>query len=132
MTDDERMINSLENALSKKVDDAVRAQAALSAARRRLGLFDPRQIYTAAEMDRERAESRIELREIAKAVIGDCRARWDRSYVPTPLDKAMMGWPAAFAALDKTQAVAPKAQDNVVSLTAEQIVAAGKKRRGEQ
>jgi hypothetical protein len=132
--DDERMINALENALSKKIDDCRRAQAALSAARRRLGLFDPQQFYTAAQMDDARAESRAEMREITKATIADCRLRWLRGYVPTPLEKAMAQWPAAFAALEagkQAQAAAPKARsDNVVSF-AEQIAAAGRRRRGE-
>ena len=133
MTDDERMITALENALSKKIDDALRAQAALSTARQRLGLSDPAQFYTADEMTRERTESRAELRAITSAVISDCRMRWDRSYVPTPLEKAIAQWPAAFAALDAGKQA--KTLDNVVPLprgqTAQQIIAAGRRRRGE-
>jgi hypothetical protein len=131
---------SLEAQLDRAVDAAVAAQAAVDAARRRVGLSKaPKAFFTAAEMiaelcaahDRHDAEARIELREITKAVITDCRMRWDASYRPTPLEKAMQKWPAAFkAALD-----AAKKTDNVVPLptgqTAEQIIAAGRRRRGE-
>src|SRR6266851_4819779 len=112
-------LNALEAALDRAVAAAVDAQEARDVARARAGLpKSPPAFFTASQMiaelcaaqDRHNAESRIELREITKAVISDCRARWDRSYVPTPLDKAMMGWPAAFAALDKTQAAAPKTE----------------------
>ena len=127
--DDERTIRSLEFRLSRALDDCRRAQKALTAARHRLGIYGPQLFFDAADMDRERAESRLELREMMKAVISDCRARWDRSYVPTPLEAAMQKWPAAFkAALDAKEAKAPA---NVVTLTAEQIIAAGKRRRGE-
>jgi hypothetical protein len=136
-------LNALEAQLDRAVDAAVDAQAAVDAARARAGMPKaPKAFFTTAEMvaelcaaqNRHDAESRIELREITRAVISDCRMRWDRSYVPTPLEKAMMGWPAAFAALEagkQAQAAAPKAKpDNVVSL-AQQISAAGRKRRGE-
>jgi hypothetical protein len=130
MTDDERTINSLEFRLSRALDDARRAQAALTTARRRLGLFDPRQFFDAADMDRALAESRAEMRAIVSAAISDCRMRWDATYRPTSLEKAMTKWPAAFAVLD-----AAKKTDNVVPLptgqTAEQIIAAGRRRRGE-
>jgi hypothetical protein len=134
---------SLEAQLDRAVDAAVAAQAAVDAARRRVGLSKaPKAFFTAAEMiaelcaahDRHDAEARIELREITKATIADCRLRWLRGYVPTPLETAMMGWPSAFKALEagkQAQAAEPKARsDNVVSL-AQQIAAAGKKRRGE-
>jgi hypothetical protein len=128
--DDERTIRSLEFRLSRALDDARRAQKALSAARWRLQLPDPAQFSTADDMDRERAESRAEMRGMVSAVISDCRMRWDRSYVPTPLEAAMQKWPAAFAAAKQAQA-APKAErDNVISLV-QQIAAAGNKRRGE-
>jgi hypothetical protein len=126
---------SLEAQLDRAVDAAIDAQAAVDAARRRVGLSKaPKAFFTAAEMiaelcaahDRHDAEARIELREITKAVITDCRMRWDGTYRPTPLEKAMMGWPAAFKALDAKQAKT----DNVISL-AQQIAAAGRKRRGE-
>jgi hypothetical protein len=95
-----------------------------------LGLSDPRQIYTAAEMDAVHTESRAEMRGMVSAVISDCRSRWDRSYVPTPLEKAMAKWPAAFAALDAAKQVQVAGRDNVISL-AQQIADAGRKRRGE-
>jgi hypothetical protein len=129
---------SLEAQLDRAVDAAIDAQAAVDAARRRVGLSKaPKAFFTAAEMiaelcaahDRHDAEARIELREITKAVITDCRMRWDATYRPTPLEKAMAQWPAAFEAAKQAQAAAPRA-DNVISL-AQQIAAAGKKRRGE-
>jgi hypothetical protein len=131
---DEREIRSLEFRLSRALDDCHRAQTALSTARSRLGHPDPRAFYTADEMDAANAESRIELRGMVSAVISDCRMRWDRSYTPTPLEKAIAQWPAAFAALGAAkQAKAPAA--NVVQLptgqAAQQIIAAGRRRRGE-
>jgi hypothetical protein len=128
--DDERTIRSLEFRLSRALDDARRAQKALTAARWRLQLPDPAQFYTADDMDRERAESRAEMRSAVSAAISMCRMRWDATYRPTPLEKSMMGLPAAFKALG-----AAKKTGNVVPLptgqTAEQIIAAGRRRRGE-
>jgi hypothetical protein len=131
-TPDKQKINSLRFALSQKLDAAATAQANLFAEQRRQGLALTPEFFTADAMAAVHAESRIELREMAKAVASDCRIKWLRGYVPTPLEKAMMGWPAAFAALDagkQAQAAAPKA-DNVVSLV-RQIAAAGRRRRGE-
>jgi hypothetical protein len=132
-------LTALEARLDAAIAVAVDAQAAVDMARRRVGLTKaPKAFFTAAEMvaelcaaqDRHDAESRIELREITKAVISDCRMRWDHSYKPTPIEKAMTGWPAAFAALE-----AGRKTGNVVPLPtgqiAEQIVAAARKRRGE-
>jgi hypothetical protein len=124
---DQREIRSLEFRLSRALDDARRAQKALTAARWRLQLPDPAQFYTAAQMDAANAESRAEMRSIVSAVISDCRMRWDRGYTPTALETAMMGWPAAFK---QAQAAAKAKPDNVVSL-AEQIATAGRRRRGE-
>ncbi|KJC40288.1 hypothetical protein UP09_22545 [Bradyrhizobium sp. LTSP885] len=134
-------LDALEVALDNAVAAAVDAQAAVDRARARAGIAKSAPAFvTAARLvaelsaayDRHNAESRIEMREMMKAVITDCRIRWDRSYQPTGLEKAMMGWPAAFKALDKTHSI-PSAADNVVKLqTAEQIIAAGRRRRGEE
>jgi non-homologous end joining protein Ku len=130
MTPKEQKLNALQYELSRRFEAARVAQAALMAEQTRQGLAVTREFYTADEMIAERIASRLELREIAKAVITDCRMRWDRSYVPTPLEAAIAQWPAAFAAAKQAQA-APKAEpDNVISL-AQQISVAGKKRRGE-
>jgi hypothetical protein len=122
--DDEREIRSLEFRLSRALDDCRRAQAALSTARRRLGLYDPRRFYTAAEMDDERATARIELREITAAVIADCRHRYDSSYKPDRFHAAMIQLAASFREGPRS---------NVVPLrtgqTAQQIVTADKKRK---
>jgi hypothetical protein len=131
-TPDEQKINSLRFALSQKIDAAATAQANLFAEQRHQGLALTPEFFTADAMATVHAESRAELREIVAASIADCRMRWDATYRPTPLEKAMMGWPAAFKALEAAkpaQAAAPRA-DNVISL-AQQIAAAGKKRRGE-
>jgi hypothetical protein len=132
MTDDERMINSLENALSKKIDDARRAQEALTAARRRLGLCDPQQFFTSDEMDAERAAARVEMREIVSAAIADTRYRFDPKYKPDAMHRALIELGASFRDEAKR---ATAATGNVVPLprgqTAQQIIAAGKRRRGE-
>jgi hypothetical protein len=129
----------LEARLDAAVAAAADAQEARDAARARAGLPKaPKAFFTAAEMiaemcaaqDRHDAESRFETNALISAVITDCRMRWDRSYVPTPLEAAIAKWPAAFAALDGA-----KKTDNVIPLrtaeAAQQIVEAARKARGE-
>jgi uncharacterized protein YecE (DUF72 family) len=125
---------AFEAQLDRAVEAAADAQAARDEARHRAGLSaSPPAFFTAAEMisalcaadDRHRAE----MREIVAAAITDCRIRWDRSYRPTALEAAMQKWPAAFrAALNAKEAKS----DNVVALTAEQIISAGRRRRNEE
>jgi hypothetical protein len=127
MTDDERMITALENALSKKIDDARRAQASLTAARRGLDLYDPQQFFTSDEMVAERAAARVEMREIVSAAIADTRYRFDPKYKPDAMHRALIGLAASFRDEAKRAAAS-----NVVPLaTAREISAAGKKRRSE-
>jgi hypothetical protein len=130
--DDERTIRSLEFRLSRALDDCRRAQANLSTARRRLGLFDPRQFYTADEMDAERAAARVEMREIVSAAIAEARYRYDATYRPDAQHRAWIELGRSFAEEAKRAKAAP---GNVVPLprgqTAEQIIAAGRRRRGE-
>jgi hypothetical protein len=120
----------LQFELSRRFEAARVAQAALMAEQTRQGLAVTREFYTTDEWAAARIAERIELREIVAAAICDCRMRWDGTYRPTPLEKAMAQWPATFAALDGA-----KKTGNVVPLPtgqiAEQIVAAARKRRGE-
>jgi hypothetical protein len=126
--DDEREIRSLEFRLSRALDDARRAQKALTAARWRLQLPDPAQFYTADAMDAANAESRAEMRSAVSAAISMCRMRWDRGYRPSALELAIAQWPSAFAAAKQAKPTTA----NVVSLTAEQIISAGRRRRNEE
>lgn len=121
-------LNALEAALDRAVAAAADAQAARDEARARAGLSKaPKAFFTVAEMigelcnadDRHRAEER----EIVAAVIADCRARFDPSYVPDPMHKALLS-------LFSKEAVAV---NNVVPLaSAREIIEAGRKRRGDQ
>src|ERR1700722_12292235 len=132
MTDDERTINALEFRLSRALDDARRAQSNLTAARRRLTLCDPQQFYTADEMDAERAAARVEMREIVGAAIADTRYRFDPKYKPDAMHRALIELGRSFAEEAKRATAAP---GNVVPLprgqTAQRIIAAGRRRRGE-
>jgi hypothetical protein len=129
---------SLEAVFDRAVDAAVDAQAAVNTARRRVGLTKaPKAFFTAAEMvaelcaaqDRHDAESRIELREITAAVIADCRYRFDPTYKPDALHRALIELGRSFQE-DAKRAAATVS--NVVPLaTAREISAASKKRRSE-
>src|SRR5258708_5384654 len=91
MTPKEQKLNALQYELSRRFEAARVAQDALMAEQTRQGLAVTREFYTTDEWAAERIAERIELREITAAVIGDCRMKWLRGYVPTPLEKAMMG-----------------------------------------
>jgi hypothetical protein len=130
--DDEREIRSLEFRLSRALDDCRRAQRALTVARGRLGLFDPRKFCTADEMAAERAAARAEMREIVGAAISQTRILFDRAYVPTAWEKSLLELGRSFAQEAKRAKIE---RGNVVPLprgqTAQQIIAAGRRRRGE-
>ena len=124
-TPDEQKINALRFALSQKIDAARAAQAALMTEQRRQGLAVSQEFFTADEMDRERAESRLELREIVNAAICDTRVRYDRTYTPDAVHQSLIALTASFGeALTRS---------NVVPLaSAREIIEAGRKRRGDQ
>jgi hypothetical protein len=125
MTPKEQKLNALQFELSRRFEAARVTQAALMAEQTRQGLPCTRAFYTDDEMTAERIALRIEMHSAVSAAISMCRMRWDTTYRATPLERATMGWPAAFKALD-----AAKKTGNVVPL-ASAIEAAGRKRRGE-
>jgi hypothetical protein len=131
-TPEQARINALRFALSQRIDAAATAQANLFAEQRRQGLTLTPGFYTADEMDAVNAAARIELREIVAASIADARYLLDRTYKPDKQHQAWIAFAASFAAEAK-RAKAPAA--NVVQLptgqTAEQIIAAGRRRRNE-
>jgi hypothetical protein len=127
--DDEREIRSLEFRLSRALDDCCRAQANLTAARRRLDLYDPQQFFTFDEMVAERAAARVEMREIVSAAIADTRHRFDPKYKPDAMHRALIGLAASFR--DEAKRAAATVSNVVPLATAREISAAGKKRRGE-
>jgi hypothetical protein len=128
-------INALNFELSRRIDAARSAQDALADEQRRQGLAVSQQFFTADEMARERAESRIELRAIVHAAICDTRIRYDRAYVPDAMHRALIALAASFgeeAKRSKATASKEEKPDNVLPLaTARGIVAAGKRARGE-
>ena len=122
-TPDEQKINALRFGLSQKTDAARSASNALMAEQRRQGLAVSQEFYTADEMTAERIAAHIELREVTAAVIADCRHRYDPSYAPDPMHKALLS-------LFSKEA---EAVNNVVPLaSAREIIEAGRKRRGDQ
>jgi hypothetical protein len=128
------VLNALEAALDRAVEAAADAQAARDEARARAGLTKaPPAFFTAAAMiaemvaaeDRHRAETR----EIVAAAICEARYRYDPTYKPDAMHRALIELAASFR--DEAKRAAATASNVVPLATAREISAAAKKRRSE-
>jgi acetyl-CoA carboxylase alpha subunit len=120
MTPSEK-INALSFELSRRIDAARSAQAALADEQRRQGRAVSQELFSREEVEAERIAARAETREIIRAVIADTRYRLgDPTFKPDAQHRALL---ELFGEASTTRS-------NVVPM-ARAIEAAGRKRRNE-